>query len=77
MLVLDERLALDEEEDELFRLDGAGDAPANVVEDVLPVDGGAVAGNLGGQVLQHVARHHDLTVLLPSETINELFGHSS
>ena len=66
MLVLDERLALDQEEGELFRLDGAGDAPADVVEDVLPGDGGAVAGNLRGQVLQHVARHHDLAVLLPS-----------
>ena len=66
MLVLDERVALYEIEAELLCLDGSGDAPADVVEDVLPGDGGAVAGDLRGQVLQHVARHHDLAVLLPS-----------
>ena len=46
VLVLDERVALDQEEGELLGLDGSGDASADVVEDVLPGDVGAVAGNL-------------------------------
>ena len=65
MIVFHERLAMDYVEDELLGLDRAGDALADVEEDVVPGDH-AAAGDLRGQELQHVARHDDLAVLLSS-----------
>ena len=56
---------MDYVEDELLGLDRAGDALADVEEDVVPGDH-AAAGDLRGQELQHVARHDDLAVLLSS-----------
>ena len=72
LIVFDERLALDQVEAELLGLDGAGDALADVEEDALSGDHAAV-GDLRGQELQHVARHHDLAVFLSSDN-NRTFG---
>ena len=65
MIVLHEAVAVDQVEGELLGLDGSGNALADVEEDVLSGDD-AAAGDLGGQELEHVARHHDLTVFLSS-----------
>ena len=65
IFIFREHFVLDDVQTEVFGFDGAGDASADVEEDLF-LRADAVASNFGGQLLQHVAGHDDLVVFWPS-----------